>query len=232
MTSFLTFLAIPAIKQATEKSTFEKPFVRMGRLYGVVGVWVYQQGGLLGYILREHPHLLVKLIAPPDPSFVPEQALIELYDTRKIISKELENLEKDENTFFSLYTVRELRQTGIELIKFPADKGLDKKVDFESASQIMRLAFIKGVAFGFHCPELFVSCWDATYKVVPDKEWEEYWKRGIVPEMQRTIPFDQAVCDLCEGAIAWSIAESSEVLDTSDIRLLHSIISTHKGKSR
>jgi hypothetical protein len=228
MTSFLTFMAIPAIKQATEKSTFGKPYVRIGRLYAVVGVWVYQQGGLLGYVLREHPHLLVKLIAPPDPSFVPEQALKELYDTRKVVSKELENLENDENTFFSLYTLRELRQSGIELIKFPTDKGLDKKVDFESASQIMRLAFIKGVAFGFHYPKQFANCWDVSYKVVPDKEWTEAWKHGIVPEKQRTIPFDQAVYDLCEGAIAWNREESFKVLNNSDIEILQNIHSGYK----
>jgi len=157
-------------------------------------------------------------------TILPEQAMKELYGTKEVAEKELKSTENEEKTFFNLYTVRELRQAGIDLIKFPPDKALDKKVDFESASQIMRLAFIKGVAFGFHYPEQFVNCWDASYKVVPDEEWEEAWKRGIVPEKQRAIPFGQAVCDLCEGAIAWNTDESPRVLDSSDIRILQNIL--------
>lgn len=231
MSSFLTFMAIPAIKQATEKSTFGKPYIRIGRLYAIVGLWVYQQGGLLGYVLREHPHLLVKLIAPPDPSFVLEQALNELYGTRKVLSKELENLENEEKTFFSLYTLRELRQVGIELIKFPPDKELDRKVDFDTADKIMRLAFIKGVAFGFHFPERFASCWESSYKACEDEEWAEAFSRGIVSsKIQKTPTISQATCDLCNGAIEWNTTESSKVLDTLDIQLLQTILSSHKDK--
>jgi hypothetical protein len=228
MTSFLTFIAIPAIRQATETHAFGKPYVKIGRLFAIVGVWVYQQGGLLGYVLREHPQLLVKLVIPQDPSIVPEQAMKELYGTKEVVEKELKSAENEEKTFFNLYTVRELQQAGIELIKYPLDKGLDKKVDFESASQIMRLAFIKGVAFGFHYPEQFVSCWDASYKVVPDQEWAEAWKRGIVPEKQRAIPFGQAVCDLCDGAITWNRDEPSKILNNSDIEILQNILSRYK----
>jgi hypothetical protein len=228
MASFSTFMAIPAIRQATEKSMFGKPYVRMGKLFTIVGYWVYQQGGLLGYVLREYPKLLIKLIIPQDASIAPEQAMQELYSIKEVVEKELENPENGEKTFFALYTVRELRQAGIELIKLPSDKALNNKVDFESASQIMRLAFIKGVTFGFHFPEQFTRCWDTSYRSVPDKEWAEASKLGIVPQKQRTISFSQAVCDLCEGAISWNNDESLKVLNSSDINILQNILSANK----
>lgn len=232
MSSFLTFMAVPAIRQATEKSIFGKPYVRIGRLFTIVGYWVYQQGGLLGYVLQEHPQLLVKLITPQDPSIVPEQAMKELYGTKEVMAKELEGTENEERTFSNLYTVRELRKAGIELIKVPPDKALYKKVDFESASQVMRLAFIKGVAFGFHFPEQFAACWDASYKPVADNKWAEARNLGIVStESQRTLTLSQAACDLCEGVIEWSKAKSLEVLNTSDIQLLQTIHAAHKGES-
>lgn len=231
MTSFLTFMAAPAIRQATEKSIFGKPYVRIGRLFTIVGTWVYQQGGLLGYVLRDHPQLLVKLIAPPEPSFVPEQAMEELYDMRKVVAKELENVGNENKTFFSLYTLRELRQCGIDLIKVPPDKALDKKVDFEFAGNVMRIAFIKGVAFGFHFPEQFSACWDASYRTVADNEWSDWRKYGLnLPETQRTFTLSQATHDLCEGAIEWSTSQSPEVLSTSDIQLLQTIFTSNNGE--
>jgi hypothetical protein len=230
MSSFLTYLATPSIKLATEKPTFGKPYVRIGKLFNIVGYWVYQQGGLLGYTLKEQPKLLVKLIEPQAPSIVPEQVMMkELIGIKEVIAKELESVKGEDNTFFNLYTVRELHQAGIELIKFPPDKNLDKKVDFESAGQIMRLAFIKGVAFGFHFPEQFIACWNNSYKAVDEKEWSDARNHGLnLPEKQPTLTFDQATHDLCDGILTWSNTEPVRVINDSDIQILQAILSVHK----
>ena len=226
MTSFLTFLATPAIKQASEKSLFGSPYVRVGRLFTIVGNWVYQQGGVLGYVLRDHPDLLVKLMAPPEPSsFIPQQAIEELYGTRKLMAKEIENIANENMTFTSLYTKRELRDMGIELTKLPPDKGLNKKVDFNFANKVMRIAFVKGVAFGFHFPEKFSACWNESYSMVPEKEWTEAHNLGIVSsETQTTMTLGQATHAICEGALTWNTACSSGMLNDSDIRLLQTVI--------
>ena len=66
MTSFLTVIATPAVQQVAEKSFFGKSHVRIGRLFNVIGYWVYQQGGVMGYALNDNPQLLAKLVAPPN----------------------------------------------------------------------------------------------------------------------------------------------------------------------
>jgi hypothetical protein len=226
MTSFLTVIATPAVMQVTEKSIFGKPFVRIGRLFHVIGYWVYQQGGVLGYALRDNPGLLGKLASPPEITNIKDTEIVEYFKgLSEKVASELKEAKDEEKTFFHLYTVRELRSIGIELIKWPPDKNLDKKADAEFAGDVMRISFIEGIALGFNFPEQFSLYWDNTYRMRPDSEWKEMRKRGIVlSEMQEKRTLKKAIVEMAENAIIWG----PNTLDRHDIEILKSLISHHK----
>ena len=226
MTSFLTIIACPAVQNITEKSLFGKPYVRIGRLFVALGYWVYQQGGLLGYALRDNPKLLAKLVAPPGASL--EQAIKELYDSETVAS-ELEEVKHEDKTFFHLYTLRELRSIGIELTSWPPDKNLEKKADVEFVGAVMRISFIKGVLLGFNFPNIFITYWENTYKVRANSEWKEMYRRGIAQsEVQPRLTLEEAIAELAQAAIAWSTEETSGRLNDNDIETLQQLATVNK----
>jgi len=227
MASFLTVIATPAIRQVGEKSVFGKPYVRIGRLFNVIGYWVYQEGGVLGYSLRDNPALLGKLAAPPGITNINEAEIVKYFKgLSEVVASALEQVKDEEKTFFYLYTVRELRSIGIELIQWPPDKNLEKKADAEFAGDVMRISFLEGIALGFNFPEQFPIYWDNTYRMRPDSEWEEMRKRGIVfSEMQQKRTLNEAIVEIAENAIVWGTDESSHSLDKHDIETLKSLIS-------
>ena len=115
MSSFLTFIASPAVQQVTKRPIFGKPYMSIGSLFGVIGFWVYQEGGLLGYCLRDSPKVLAKLTAPPGSTTINEEKLVKaIKKLSSIVESELKEVEDEEKTFFYLYTVRELRSIGID----------------------------------------------------------------------------------------------------------------------
>lgn len=232
MASFLTVIATPAIRQVSEKSVFGKPYVRIGRLFNVIGYWVYQEGGVLGYSLRDNSALLGKLAAPPEITNINEAEIVEYFKgLSEKVASELEEVKDEEKTFFYLYTVRELRSIGIELIRWPPDKNLEKKADAEFAGDVMRISFLKGIALGFNFPEQFSIYWDNTYRMRPDSEWEEMRKRGIVfSEMQQKRTLNEAIVEIAENAIVWGTDESPHSLDKDDIETLKSLISYYSEK--
>lgn len=230
MTSFLTVIATPAIRQVSEKSIFGKPYVRIGRLFLVLGCWVYQQGGVLGYALRDNPGLLGKLASPPEITNINETEIVEYFKgLSEKVASELEEVKNEEKSFFSLYAVRELRNLGIELMKWPPDKNLEKKANAEFAQDVMRLSFIKGIALAFNFPEQFSIYWDNTYRMRPDSEWEEWRNRGLIlSEMQQKRTLNETIAEIAETAIIWGIHEVPNILDSHDIEILKSLISHHK----
>lgn len=226
MTSFLTVIASPAIREVIEKSIFGKPYVRIGKLFHVLGYWVYQQGGVLGYALRDNPALLGKLAAPPE---TPNMSSTEIAETleglAETVASEMEEVKNEKKVFFYLFTVRELRSLGIELIKWPPDKNLNKKVDLDYVQLIMHTSFIEGVALAFNFPEQFSTYWNNSYKMRPDSEWEEMRRRGIVlSEIQERRTLQQAIKEVCENAILWGKSQSPNTLDIGEIETLQAVI--------
>lgn len=230
VTSFLTVIARPAVQNITEKPLFGKPYVRIGRLFFALGSWVFQQGGLLGYALRDKPILLGKLAAPPDITNINETEIVEyfkgLFD---VVASQLAEAENEDKTFFYLYTVRELRKIGIDLIQWPADKNLEKKADVEFVGYVMRISFLEGIALGFNFPEQFSIYWDNTYRMRADSEWEEMRNRGIVlSEMQEKQTLKIAIVDVAENAILWSKNQAPNILDVNDIEILEALIEANR----
>ena len=156
MSSFLAFISRPAVAQVTKRPIFGKPYTTVGSLFCVIGWWVYQQGGVLGYCLRDTPNLLGKLAVPPQITTIDTEEIIkEIKESSGIVESELEEMEDEEKTFFHLYTVRELRGIGIDFPEWPPDRKFNEKADAEFAGDVMRLSFVRGIDFGFNFPEEF-----------------------------------------------------------------------------
>ena len=229
MTSFLTIIATPAVQQVGEKSLFGKPKVSIGSLFGVIGFWVYQQGGVVGYALRDNPNLLTKLVAPPDTCLNGEQAVQEMHSLRETVASAVEQVKHEEKTFWHLYTLRELHSIGIKLTSSPPDKALKKKADANFAGNVMRIAFIEGCALGFNFPDEFLTYWEETYQIRPPGKWIEMYERGIVhSKVQPLRTLGNAIRETAEAAIAWAEEEASGILNDDDIRSLQKLIAANR----
>ena len=233
MSSFLSFLARPAVQRVTKKPIFGEPYTSIGSLFCVIGWWVYQEGGVLGYFLRDNTNILAKLAVSSDVKIVNEQEIIkEIKSSSSIVESELKEVEDEEKTFFHLYTFRELRDIGIDLLQGPLDKNLKnlrEKADLDFAGDVMRISFIRGIDFGFNFPEQFAIYWDNTYRIRPDNEWQEMRKRGIVSsEIQQKRTLNEAIVEMAEGAIIWGTNQSPNMLDPNDICVLQAIIEVNR----
>ena len=230
MSSYLTFLATPAVKQVSKKPIFGEPYTSIGSLFGVIGFWVYQEGGVLGYYLRDIPNLLAKLALPPEITVINEARIIgEIKELSSSVESRLKACKDEEKTLFHLYTFEELRKIGIDVSLGPLNKNLREKVNAEFAGNVMRMAFIEGIAFGFNFPEEFAIYWDNTYRIRPDSEWQEWRQRGIIlSEKQHRLELNEAIVELAEGAIIWNENQSPKMLDPNDINVLKGIIEANR----
>ncbi len=230
MSSFLTFLARPVVTQVIKKPIFGKPYTSVGSLFIVIGWWVYQEGGVLGYFLRDNTNILAKLAVSSDVKTINEKEIIkEIKSSSSIVESELKEMEDAEKTFFHLYTIRELRGIGIDFPQWPPDKRLNEKADLDFAGDVMRISFIRGIDFGFNFPEEFVLYWDNTYRMWSDSKWQEWRGRGIVrSKIQQERTLKEAIVEMAEGAIIWNKNQSPKMLDHNDIRVLQAIIQANK----
>jgi hypothetical protein len=198
----------------------------------VIGWWVYQRGGVLGYCLRDTPDLLAKLAAPPGIETINTEEIIKgIKESSSIVESRLKEAEDEEKTFFHLYTVRKLRNIGIDLLQWPPDKNLNKRADAEFAGDVMRISFVEGIDLGYNFPERFAIYWDNTYKIWPDSKWQEWRERGIVhSKIQHKQTLKEAIVEIAEGAITWGTSQSPNMLDPNDIRVLRAIIEANRKR--
>ena len=231
MSSFLSFLARPAVQKVTKRPIFGKPYTTMGSLFSSVGWTLYQVGGVLGYCLRDTPKVLAKLAVAPEVTAINEEEIIkEIKESSSIVESELKEVEDEEKTFFYSYTVKELSGIGIDFFQWPPDKRLKEKVDDEKfAGDVVRISFVKGIDFGFNFPEEFAVYWENTYRIVPDSEWRELYKKGIVLSKTQFNPtLKEAIVANAELAITWNENQSPRMLDANDICVLQAIIEANR----
>ena len=220
MGSFLSVVAVPAVQQVTEKRLIGKPYVRIGRLFVVIGAWLYQQGGALGYGLKEHPGLLGKMLG-----VVPDLATESMDGLREFTALHLAEVEGKEKNFYQLYTVRELQVLGIDVTQWPPSKDLEKKASPEMVSDVMRISFHKGAGFGYHFSETFMGYWENYYRPRRDNEWQEARAAGLVlSETQQPRPLDETVAELAAAAIEWAAEEAPDLLDVHEIDVLKKLV--------
>jgi len=233
MSSFLTFVARPAVEQATKRPIFGKPYTTVGSLFCVIGWTVCQAGGVLGYCLRDTPNLLAKLAVPPGITTVNEEEIIkEIKESSSTVESELKEMDDEEKTFFHLYTVRELRGIGIDLLQGSLHenlRSLRKKANAQFAGDVMRISFVRGIDFGFNFPEQFAVYWQNTYRIRPDSEWQKLRQRGIIlSEKQPGLTLNEAIVANAELAIIWNENQSPKMLDPDDICVLQAIIGANR----
>ncbi len=107
---FSSLVAGPALQEAVEKPPSGEPFVRLGKLFLVVGAWMFQQGGLLGCLLRGQPVLLGKMLGVPAGN-----AAEYVTGLRARAAEMLALVAGEEKTFFRLFVVRELLGVGVDI---------------------------------------------------------------------------------------------------------------------
>lgn len=215
MTSFLTVIAQPTINRVAEKQLIGKPYVRVGKLFKVLGNRIYQQGGVLGYSLRNKPQLLGRLAATEKFPVMNETETVDYFGGLSAqIASELEEVKDYDKTFFNLYTMRELRSVGIELISRPPDKRLEEKAGDDFARDLIEVSFHKGIGLGFNFPEQFSMYWNNSYSIKPDNELEQLSKQGLVlSEIQERRTLNDAIIEIAEVAMSWVEIEAPRCLD-------------------
>jgi len=222
MLSFLHYVSSPAVQQVSEKGLFGKTFVRLGKLYFTIGYWVFHQGAVLGYSLKDHPTLLGKFLPRIDPEFAVEY----IYNLRTVITGHLTKSEGHKRDFAQLYTIREFRELGIDIMAqpWPPSKTLNTKMNEEAASNIMVRSFHEGVAFGYHFPEIFKECWENTYRIVPDDEWQEARAYGLqISGTQEKRPLSTAIAEIAELALCWMTEDAPHLFSHHEIQLLRNL---------
>jgi len=176
-----------------------------------LGTWLFQQGGALGYALKDQPKLVWKL-GGGDPTLFPspEDALQHL---REIAEKLLplanySDTAGEQMTFTNLFTMPMLRQYGLDfgnLMAPQARKLLDQKMSAETVALVGAASFLEGAAFGACFPDHFREYWQGTYSRIPDQEWQNARAAGLVlSETQEERPLEGAILELVVGAIEWA----------------------------
>lgn len=221
MPSFMSIVAAPAWKQVTKQPLFGKPYIRVGKLFAVVGAWVYQQGGALGYGLRGHPMLLGKLLGVDPEKAAEYVAGLEDAVKPRLVESEIQAREM---TFFHLYVVYELRRLDMDILAWPPDKKLNEKADAQYVDAVTAISFNEGAAVGCHFSEAFRQYWENTYRRRPDSEWQEMRRLGLtLSEIQQPRSLEMAVAELARGAVEWATAEAPGLLDDSELDVLNSL---------
>jgi hypothetical protein len=222
MSSFLSLVAGPTIQQVAERNTFGKHYVRLGPLIGIVGYLVYQQGGVLGYALSEKPLLLGKLLGLVDENDPP--ADVYLLNLRPMVQDSLNKVGKDEITFFQLYIVNEFADLGIDIFEWPPSRKLNEKENEQTAFNIMRISYRKGAAFGYCYPSKFTACWERSYQIQPDKDWQWLHLQGLqISGKQPTTTLSEAITNMANLALNWANNDVTIKLDSEDLDTLQTL---------
>jgi len=223
VTNLLTLVAVPAVQQVSEQGLFGGPFVRLGKLFTVVGSWLFQQGGVLGYTLRQHPLLLSKLIAR-DPSSFAVQPYDAVSPMKEVADGVIAKAAGKQSGFMEFFVAPELATIDVDLFTFPPHKRLNDKIKAEDASNFMAFFWAKGASVGYHYPDLFRRLWERHYALRPEQEWSEMRARGLaLRERQEERPLDSAIQELAETAVGWAEAEAPGLLDAAEVAVLEQL---------
>ena len=217
ISEFVGILAAPPLERVIERRWFGKPYVRLGPLYMIVGAWLFQQGGALGYGLKGHPHLLGRLLK----GFSGSQDSVD--GLRPSAETYLERAKGNERTFYHIFAAPELLSRGVDIDAWPQSKEWDAKVEQEMVSTVITASFAEGAAFGYHFPDTFQECWEQTFRVRSDQEWQGLRSVGMpLSEFQSERRLDQAVAKVAALAIGWA-AHTPGLLDASEVEALYSL---------
>lgn len=222
------FAAVAMPKVTEGGGLFGKKYIRLGPLLSIVGGWMFQAGGTLGYGLKDHPVILGKLLGiPADHADEYVQSTL-----REIATSQLAQTSGKDKTLADLFLFPTLAQSGYELT--PGAKWINIKVrDMKRIWEFVQTAFQKGVAISFHFPKDFRIYWTNTFKLQPQKEWDEAYRRGIVTTQQQDILIlEDEASNALAGAIDWVRASAPTQLASDELSILEKLASSQKSTNR
>ncbi len=202
-------VAAPAVHKVIRSPLLGRQYVRVGPLFLAIGMFLYQQGGALGFGLREHATLLGKLLGSG-----PRLTAKYVESLRKHEASRLAEVEGQERNFLQLYAARELLAMDIDIAAYPPSKRLEQKAPKEFSNTVIALSFDGGAGLGFHFPQIFCEYWDNTHRDSPDSRLQEMRAFGIaLPDTQQG-PWQlaHAVADMAATAREWAASEAPDLL--------------------
>lgn len=217
MIDLLSCLASPAPEQAAEQRLFGKPYIRLGKLVFMVGLWVFQRGALLGYGLKRKPVILGRLLGSPVGRELPF-----VLSMREDAESRLRATPADEFNFLEIYAFKELRLMGIvDAFAWPPSKPMERKCDLTQAYRLAALAFKDGAAVGYHFPDKFKECWENSNRTVPAEEWQRARSAGLhIPETQEENPLEDALSLVMQITAAWASEYGAQRFSSDEIATL------------
>ena len=223
MASLVGIIASPVVKRVGETDSKGKQFLRLGPLYGAVGWWLYQQGGILGYSLKGERQLVERIMSVATHNSIGD---VDVYRDRVIA--DLESVKNREKHLTWLYTYLEMKKIGVD-ITGPKDKRTLETVDLNQSAEVMKEAFYKGVTVGFHFPDLFREYWDNTHQKIVESVYKNGPERSPASsKTQVELAFGAAITKVINIIFNWNQLEGYEVLEREDEATLESILNDYK----
>lgn len=220
MASLVSIVGEVALQQVIEKSFFGGPYGRLGRLVAVIGTWVFQEGGALGYGLRSRPLLLSKLIARDPAAFIGQPRDM-VTDLKYMADEHVAVAGDDRGGFLDFYAKPVLAIKGVDITAMPPDRRMDKKVKGDQVFDFMMCAWLRGTTVGYHYPDLFREVWKQNYETAPQADWAEMRAHLLALRLrQEERPFTDTISLVADSASWYAMVHAPGLLDTSELGVL------------
>jgi hypothetical protein len=219
MASLIGIIASPVIERVGDTDSKGRQFLSPRPLYGAVGWWLYQQGGILGFSLKGERRLVEKIMSMATHNPMDD---VDVY--KDSITADLESVKNREKHITWLYTYLEMKKIGVDLTNQEGNHSLPM-IDPKQTREVMKEAFYKGVTIGFHFPDLFKEYWENTYQKLVENETNKGSKRSsTLSKTQLELAFGEAVIKVINTIFNWNQLEGYEVLNREDESTLENIL--------
>lgn len=214
----VNYIADTAIVNAAENPRFRKPFIRLGPLFMSVGAWVFQNGGCLGYALRDNPALLGKLLGVDA-----DNAAAYIEGSKATAQSRSDWVNAGERSLFNAYVLLEFGKLEIVTENGLDQKALEQKCDEDFAQTVTVLSFHGGAFYGFYYPEEFADCWSGTYGARSPNEWAEAKELGIVDGEQSEQTLQLGVSTVATGVYEWAQSYAGGYVTDAELTMIRDL---------
>jgi hypothetical protein len=223
LASLIGIIASPAVKRVGETDSKGKQFLRPRPLYGAVGWWLYQQGGILGFSLKGERQLVEKIMSMATDNPIDN---VDVY--RGAVTADLESVKNKEKQITWLYTYLEMKKIGVDITN-PEDSCTPKSIDPQQSAAVLKEAFYKGVTIGFHFPDLFREYWYNTYRQLVENSHTKGQKSSPASSKEQVeLVFAAAITNVINIIFNWNQLEGYVVLTREDEVTLETILNELK----
>ena len=123
--------------------------------------------------------------------------------------------------FLQMYAVQELKAMGIEFPAWPPSKALERKCGPPQVMSLATSSFVSGAAVGHHFPDEFRECWENSYRLRPDDEWQAMRAAGLeLPETQQENPLGAHISEVFGIAAAWAAEGGAQRFSAAELAVL------------